>query len=79
MVDKYLDGQKRHTQKDTQVTLQDVTRGEELIYDTTTLLISIFGIGKEYEGQPDLIAQALKPVYCAVTGMAGLHKDHKSG
>ena len=26
-VDKYLDGLKQHTQKDTQVTLQDVTRG----------------------------------------------------
>ena len=77
--DKYMEAIKKHTVRDPIVSMEDVTAGEEEIYDTTTLLISIFGMGKDKEDQPDLIAQALKPVQCGVTPMLGQWKDHKAG
>merc|ERR1711954_435837 len=55
--DKYLDALKKHTVKDTIVSMEDVTAGEEEIYDTTTLLLSIFGMGKGKKDQPDMITQ----------------------
>ena len=76
-VDSYFEGLLPNTEKDTPVSLEEVTVGEELIYNTTALHISIFGIGKDGEVQPDLITQALNPVFCAVTDMSGLPKDHK--
>ena len=62
--DKYLDALKKHTEKDTKVTMEDVTAGKGEIYDTTMLLISIFGMGKGKEDQLDMIPQALKTVQC---------------
>ena len=53
----------KHTEGDLEVSMEDVSSNEGLLYDHVSALTRVFGFGNGLEGERDRIRESMKPTF----------------